>query len=306
MLCNFHPPSLAKKTRAVGLLGLTMAPSSLVGGTWAGWSCAYSVSGVPLQVPADLCTPRTSAAGFRELTTEMYLQLQAPATGAFVERRVTKLMPNDVLPVQTKAGRLAQLHVHAVRQLQGDVFVQDSHYEGDVFVLQTVLPGPTALERRRLALLFDSASGELVRGMRAWREVRCAGSRFAEHAELDSSTLSGALAATWAAAELPVSIGCQGWAAAALSRPQPPSAALSCPPPPPAAPSRSIARAEPHVVAPSPAASCVELRDLGLTIHAAAGSLAVEAEALVNGQRQRLVVRRSFGDGACASTLKVF
>ena len=142
-----------------------MAPSSLVGGTWAGWSCAYSVSGVPLQVPADLCTPRTSAAGFRELTTEMYLQLQAPATGAFVERRVTKLMPNDVLPVQTKAGRLAQLHVHAVRQLQGDVFVQDSHYEGDVFVLQTVLPGPTALERRRLALLFDSASGELVRGL---------------------------------------------------------------------------------------------------------------------------------------------
>ena len=295
-----------------------MAPSSLVGGTWAGWSCAYSVSGVPLQVPADLCTPRTSAAGFRELTTEMYLELQAPATGAFVERRVTKLMPNDALPVQTKAGRLAQLHVHAVRQLhvgravvqdshyEGDVFVQDSHYEGDVFVLQTVLPGPTALERRRLALLFDSASGELVRGMRAWREVRCAGSRFAEHAELDSSTLSGALAATWAAAELPASIGCQGWAAAALSRPQPPSAALSRPPPPPAVPSRSVARAEPHVVAPSPAASCVELRDLGLTIHAAAGSLAVEAEALVNGQRQRLVVRRSFGDGACASTLKVF
>ena len=237
----------------------------------------------------------------------MYLELQAPATGAFVERRVTKLMPNDALPVQTKAGRLAQLHVHAVRQLHvGRAVVQDSHYEGDVFVLQTVLPGPTALERRRLALLFDSASGELVRGMRAWREVRCAGSRFAEHAELDSSTLSGALAATWAAAELPASIGCQGWAAAALSRPQPPSAALSRPPPPPAVPSRSVARAEPHVVAPSPAASCVELRDLGLTIHAAAGSLAVEAEALVNGQRQRLVVRRSFGDGACASTLKVF
>ena len=88
-----------------------MAPSSLVGGTWAGWSCAYSVSGVPLQVPADLCTPRRSAAGFRELTTEIYLELQAPATGAFVERRVTKLMPNDALPVQTKAGRLAQLHV---------------------------------------------------------------------------------------------------------------------------------------------------------------------------------------------------
>ena len=295
-----------------------MAPSSLVGGTWAGWSCAYSVSGVPLQVPADLCTPRRSAAGFRELTTEIYLELQAPATGAFVERRVTKLMPNDALPVQTKAGRLAQLHVHAVGQLhvgravvqdshyEGDVFVQDSHYEGDVFVLQTVLPGPTALERRRLALLFDSASGELVRGMRAWREVRCAGGHFAEHAELDSSTLSGALAATWAAAELPASIGCQGWAAAALSRAQPRSAALSCPPPPPAAPSRSVARAEPHVVAPSPAASCVELRDLGLTIHAAAGSLAVEAEGLVNGQRQRLVVRRSFGDGACASTLKVF
>lgn len=275
-----------------------MAPSSLVGGTWAGWSCAYSVSGVPLQVPADLCTPRTSAAGFRELTTELYLELRAPATGAFVERRLTKLMPNDALPVQTKAGRLAQLH--AVGQLHevGAAIVQDSHYEGDVFVLQTVLPGPTALERRRLALLFDSASGELVRGMRAWREVRCAGGRFAELAELDSRTLSGALAATWAAAELPASIGCQGWAAAALSYPQPPS-------PPP---SRSVARAEPHVVAPSPAASCVELRDLGLTVHAAAGGLTIEAEGgdLVNGQYRRLVVRRSFGDGVCASTLKVF
>ena len=190
-----------------------MAPSSLVGGTWAGWSCAYSVSGVPLQVPADLCTPRTSAAGFRELTTEMYLELQEPATGAFVERRVTKLMPNDALPVQTKAGRLAQLHVHAVRQLHvGRAVVQDSHYEGDVFVLQTVLPGPTALERRRLALLFDSSSGELVRGMRAWWEVRCAGGRFAELAGLDSSGAlsSGALAATWAAAELPACIGGQG------------------------------------------------------------------------------------------------
>ena len=177
-----------------------------------------------------------------------------------------------------------------------------------MFVLQTMLSGLTALERRRLALLFDSASGELVRGIRAWREVRCAGGRFAELAELDSSTLSGALAATWAAAELPASIGCQGWAAAALSYPQPPSPALSCPPPPSPPPSRSVARAEPHVVAPSPAASCVELRDLGLTVHAAAGGLTIEAEGgdLVNGQYRRLVVRRSFGDGVCASTLKVF
>ena len=41
-----------------------------------------------------------------------------------------------------------------------------------------------------------------------------------------------------------------------------------------------------------------------MTIHAAAGSLTIEAE--VNGQPQPLVVRRTFGDGACASTLKVF
>ena len=114
-------------------------------------------------------------------------------------------MPNDALPVQTKAGRLAQ--VHAVGQLHalGRALVQDSHYKGDVFVLQTLLPGRTALERRRLALLFDSSSGELVRGMRAWWEVRCAGGRFAELAGLDSSGAlsSGALAATWAAGGLP-------------------------------------------------------------------------------------------------------
>ena len=232
----------------------SMAP---IGGTWAGWSCAYSVSGVPLQVPADLCPPRTPAAGFRELTTELYLELQAPATGAFVERRVTKLMPNDALPVQTKAGRLAQ--VHAVGQLHalGRALVQDSHYKGDVFVLQTLLPGRTALERRRLALLFDSSSGELVRGMRAWWEVRCAGGRFAELAGLDGSGAlsSGALAATWAAAELPACIGGQGWAAAARSRAQPPSPALSCPPRPAVAPSRAVGRAEAQLVAPSPAAS---------------------------------------------------
>ena len=235
-----------------------MAP---IGGTWAGWSCAYSVAGVPLQVPADLCPPRTPAAGFRELTTELFLELQAPATGAFVERRVTKLMPNDALPVQTKAGRLAQ--VHAVGQLHalGRALVQDSHYKGDVFVLQTLLPGRTALERRRLALLFDSSSGELVRGMRAWWEVRCAGGRFAELAGLDSSGAlssgalsSGALAATWAAAELPACIGGQGWAAAARSRAQPPSPALSCPPRPAVAPSRAVGRAEAQLVAPSPAA----------------------------------------------------
>ena len=226
----------------------SMAP---IGGTWAGWSCAYSVSGVPLQVPADLCPPRKPAAGFRELTTELYLELQAPATGAFVERRVTKLMPNDALPVQTKAGRLAQLHA------LGRALVQDSHYKGDVFVLQTLLPGRTALERRRLALLFDSSSGELVRGMRAWWEVRCAGGRFAELAGLDGSGAlsSGALAATWAAAELPACIGGQGWAAAARSRAQPPSPALSCPPRPAVAPSRAVGRAEAQLVAPSPAAS---------------------------------------------------
>ena len=216
-----------------------MAPSSLVGGTWAGWSCAYSVSGMPLQVPADLCTPRTSAAGFRELTTELYLELRAPAAGAFVERRVTKLMPNDALPVQTKAGRLAQLH--AVGQLHevGAAIVQDSHYEGDVFVLQTVLPGPTALERRRLALLFDSASGELVRGMRAWREVRCAGGRFAELAELEQPhaqrrarrNMGGRRASSFH--RLP-GVGSR--------RPQPPSAALTCAQLPSTARSRALER----------------------------------------------------------------
>ena len=112
-----------------------------------------------------------------------------------------------------------------------------------------VLPGPSTLERMRLALLFDSVSGELLRGMRAWREIRCADGRFAE---LDNS----ALAAAWAAA-----------------------------------------------VAPSPAARQVELRELGLTVHAAVGGLTIEADGGVNGQYRRLVVRRSFDNGACASKL---
>ena len=121
--------------------------SSLVGGAWAGWSCAYSVSGVPLQVPADLCRQTsagvpTPAAGFRELTTELLLELQAPATGAFVERQVSKLMPSDALTVQTKAGPLAQLHV------VGRTVVQDSHLEGDGVVELIVLAGSRAARPR--------------------------------------------------------------------------------------------------------------------------------------------------------------
>lgn len=104
--------------------------SSLVGGAWAGWSCAHSASGVPLPLPADLCLAGMECAGFRELTTELYLELQAPATGVFVERSVTKLMPNGALPVQRKTGRLAQLHA------VGRAVVQDSHLEGNASVVR--------------------------------------------------------------------------------------------------------------------------------------------------------------------------
>lgn len=107
-----------------------MHPYSSLVGAWAGWSCAHSVSGMPLPVPADLCLAGMECAGFRELTTELYLELQAPATGVFVERSVTKLMPNGALPVQRKTGRLAQLHA------VGRAVVQDSHLEGDASVVR--------------------------------------------------------------------------------------------------------------------------------------------------------------------------
>ena len=108
-----------------------------------------------------------------------------------------------------------------------------------MFVLQTMLSGLTALERRRLALLFDSASGELVRGIRAWREVRCAGGRFAELAELEQPhaqrrarrNMGGRKASSFH--RLPV-VGSR--------RPQPPSAALTCAQLPSTARSRALER----------------------------------------------------------------
>ena len=115
-----------------------------------------------------------------------------------------------------------------------------------------VLPGPTALERRRLALLFDCATGQVVRGMRAWREIRCTSAH--DFAKPDGRSLG----ATWAAA-----------------------------------------------VAPSPAASRVELSELGLTVHASAGRLVIETGGgdLANGHDPyNLVVRRSFSGGVCRST----
>ena len=212
--------------------------------------------GAELLVPTDLCAAGTSAAGFRELTAEAMLQLLAPATGLFVERRVTKLMPNGALPVQVKVGGLAQLHA-----IGEGAIVQDSHHEGDVFVLQTVLPGPSCRERTRLALLFDSATGRIVRGMRSWQEIRWAqpGAERALSAAADSHV---ALAATWASAVAGTLI------------------------PTPAATSSTTA-------APLPSESRIEMPGLGLTVHAAAGQLNIEKRDC------DLVLQRRFDRGVC-------
>ena len=159
----------------------------LVGGRWLGWSCAFSTAGEPLAVPADLCkSPGDSVAGFKELSSECVYDLQSPASGSFIERETAKLMP-DAERMQCKSGRLEQIHELS------DSIVQDAHYDGDVWVLQTVLHAIDKDERWRVALMFNSSSGSLVRGMRVWSERRCSSS--------DPLPLAGqsvhALAAAW-------------------------------------------------------------------------------------------------------------
>ena len=140
---------------------------SLLRGEWADWSCALSVAG-ELPLPRDLCPARApSQTAFCELAAEHLYQLDAPALGSFVERRIAKLMPDEDLPAQIKSGRMVQVHP------MDRSLVQDSHYDGTVWTLQTVMPGPMRDERLRLALMLDSALGELVRGMRVLCEWRC-------------------------------------------------------------------------------------------------------------------------------------
>ena len=169
-----------------------MLTGAMVGGRWAGWSCAYSVYGEPLPLPPDLC-PTTVSYGFQECSSERLWQLQEPATGNFVERETAKLLPDP--DVQVRTGKLTQ--VFAV----GDGLVQDSHYEDDVWVLQTVLPGADANQRKRVGLLFDHARGQVVQGIRVWQEQRPLTEEVERDAEAPLSKRSrDELAAEWMAA----------------------------------------------------------------------------------------------------------
>ena len=164
-----------------------------IGGYWVGWSCAYSVYGAPLPVPQELCAPDAPAVyGFQELSIEALLQLQEPATGCFVERETAKLMPDQLLPVQSRAGELTQIHSI------GNGFVQDKHFEDDVWVLQTVIPGVSDDERMRVGLMFDNARGGLVQGIRVWQELRWSPKEAVESPLAELSR--GDLAAEWLAA----------------------------------------------------------------------------------------------------------
>jgi hypothetical protein len=226
-----------------------------IGGHWAGWSCAYSVYGAPLPLPDDLCLPDAPAYGFRELNTESFVELPAPATGTFVDRQTARLMPNPKQPVMERT--MGQTQIVAV----GGGFVQDAHYEDDVWVVQTVLPGAHEAERKRIAFLFDSSRGQLAQGIRVWQEQRCSIPRPLVGCSSDE------LAAMWATATSDV-----GCFASADTRAPPLSDTLSTG----------------RVVVPA----------VGLTVRVARGLLVVEPnDGRPTAERQPFV--RSFEGGTC-------
>ena len=157
-----------------------------IGGQWVGWTCAYSTLGELLALPPDLCrSDSPTPVGFKECTSERVYPLHTPATGTFVERETAKLIP-DSERVQHKAGCLSQIHDIS------STIIQDSHYEDDIWVLQTVWPAVKDGTRWRLALMFNASAGKLVRGMRVWSEQRCVHSLPAL-----AECSSGALATAW-------------------------------------------------------------------------------------------------------------
>ena len=168
-----------------------MLVPQLISGQWVGWSCAYSVTGELLAIPSDMCLPGVSPpAGFREITIESLHELPAPGTGQFVERETAKLMPGQDRMPQVRSGRLAQIHAIST----ANAAVQDSHYEEDMWVLQTKV-WPNAMEqneRWRLAMMLNASAGCLELGLRVWSERSCGPFPISL---ADSS--SGALAAAW-------------------------------------------------------------------------------------------------------------
>ena len=163
----------------------------LVGGEWAGWSCAYSTAGELVRLP-DSCLPQSTIdyglvpAGYEQLLSE--LADDDGESDTALERRTTRLLPADGCAVEDLSAIVSRVSLaQSAATGPDDALAFDSLREDGVWVLETILGGigatvrerrgalPALARRTRVEVCFDPLRGNLLDELRVSVERQWAG-----------------------------------------------------------------------------------------------------------------------------------